>query len=226
MDKEINYRLLKNFCLDSGMDLFGVADISKIKNTFEFDANTLKKLNLAVCLGLGLSRSVLYGISDKPTRLYSHHYRTVNDFLDQMALKAAILIQRKGFTALPVPASQILDWQSQKAHLSHKKLGQLAGLGWIGRNNLLVNKRLGSQFRIVSILTDMPLKKDKPVDDGCQNCMLCIRACPVKAIKKDRKDFNHIKCFEKLKEFARQHVVEQYICGVCVNVCRGELKNG
>jgi len=43
----------------------------------------------------------------------------------------------------------------------------LAGLGWIGRNNLLVNEELGSQFRLASVLTNMPLKIDKPVKNGC-----------------------------------------------------------
>jgi epoxyqueuosine reductase QueG len=133
-------------------------------------------------------------------------------------------IQKIGYSALPIPASQILDWQSQKAHLSHKKIGVLAGLGWIGRNNLLVNKKLGSQFRLVSILTDMPLKTDKPTKDNCGVCRACIEICPPAAIKEKIQDFDYLKCFEKLKEFQKQRLVDQYICGVCVNACSGETK--
>jgi epoxyqueuosine reductase QueG len=125
---------------------------------------------------------------------------------------------------MPIPASQIVDWQNQKAHLSHKDLGYLAGLGWIGRNNLLVNKHLGSQFRLASILTDMPLRIDKPTKEDCRECKLCVNMCPAGAIKKNPVDFDHIKCFEKLKEFQKQRLVDQYICGVCVNACRGKLK--
>jgi len=226
MDKNKNYIGLKKYCIDSGADLFGVAGIQPIKGEFSLSANTLEKFNKAVCLGARLSQSVLAEISDAPTRLYFHHYKTVNMSLDQMALKVCNYIQKKSFQALPIPASLILDWQNQKAHLSHKKIGYLAGLGWIGRNNLLVNKHFGSQFRLVTILTDMPLKIDKPVKDDCKGCKLCVNMCPVGAIKEDPLGFDYFKCFEKLKEFQKQRLVDQYICGVCVNACRGYNREG
>lgn len=221
MDKKKNYLSLKDFCQDLGIDLFGVADIRAIKKDFMLSPKLLEKFAKAICLGVRLSRGILEEISNQPTRLYFHHYRTVNAFLDQVALKTCNHIQRKGYLGLPIPASQILDWQNQKAHLSHKKLGVLAGLGWIGRNNLLVNKDLGSQFRLVSVLTDMPLKADKPVKRGCGDCMLCVQACPAGAIKKEPSEFDHIKCFEKLQGFQKQRLVDQYICGVCVKACKG-----
>jgi len=223
MDKNKNYLNLKKFCLEQGADLFGVADISKIKDEFMISARALEKFNQAVCLGVRLSVGILDEIENAPTRLYFHHYRAVNTLLDQIALKVCSYIQKKGYSALPIPASQIVDWQNQKAHLSHKKLGVLAGLGWIGRNNLLVNKNLGSQFRLVSILTDMPLKGDKPTQENCKDCRLCVTICPAKAIKDNPLDFNHLKCFEKLKEFQKQRLVDQYICGVCVKACKRRI---
>jgi epoxyqueuosine reductase len=223
-DKNKNYLALKKFSCGLGIDLFGVADISKIKDDFALSQKVLGKFNRAICLGTRLSEGILAEISDAPTRLYFHHYRTVNAFLDQAALKVCNYIQNKKYLAIPIPASQILDWQNQKAHLSHKKLGVLAGLGWIGRNNLLVNKSLGSQFRLVSVLTNMPLKVDKALKQDCGHCRLCITVCPAEAIKDNPLDFDHGKCFEKLKEFQKQHLVDQYVCGVCVNVCRGIKK--
>ena len=219
-----NYLILKKFCQEQGIDLFGVADIAKIKKDFMFSKQITEKLDKAICLGARLSTGILEEIESAPTRLYFHHYRTVNTFLDQIALKVANFIEKKGFRALPVPASQILDWQNQKAHLSHKKIGYLAGLGWIGRNNLLVNKNLGSQFRLVSILTNLPLKADKPVEKDCGGCKLCVEICPSQSIKEEPSDFDHTKCFEKLKEFQKQKLVDQYICGICVKVCRGNNK--
>ena len=216
-----NYSSLKKFCLNQGADLFGVAAISDIKDTFLVSQEITSRFHVALSLGVRLSSAVLEEIENVPTRLYFHHYRTVNVYLDQLALKSANFIQKKGFDALPIPASQILDWQNQRAHLSHKKIGHLAGLGWIGRNNLLVNKELGSRLRLVTVLTNMPLKEDSPCKDACNECMLCVKACPAGAIKQDSLDFDHIGCFEKLKEFQKQRLVDQYICGVCVNVCRG-----
>jgi epoxyqueuosine reductase len=221
--KKNNHLQLKKFCLQQGVDLFGVADISKEKGDIKLAPRVLEKVGQAVCLGIRLSAGILGELEQAPTRLYFHHYRALNGLLDQTAIKVSNFIQNKGFCAIPIPASQIVDWQKQTAHLSHKKIALLAGLGWIGRNNLLVNKKLGSQFRLVTILTDMPLKTDKPSKENCGDCVLCIAACPAKAIHKDPAQFGHITCFEKLKEFQKQHLVEQYICGVCINVCKGKI---
>ncbi|MDD5692758.1 MAG: 4Fe-4S binding protein [Candidatus Omnitrophica bacterium] len=221
MDKNNNYSSLKEFSQAQGIDLFGVADISKIKNEFKLSPKTLQNMDKAVCLGVMLSQAALSEIEEAPTKLYFHHYRTVNNFLDQAALKLCNFIQKEGYSALAIPASQIVDWEKQSGHLSHKKLGVLAGLGWIGRNNLLVNKLLGSQFRLATVLTNMPLKTDKLLKEDCGSCSLCVKICPAGAIKQSPAEFDHIKCFEKLKEFQKQRLVDQYICGVCVNVCKG-----
>lgn len=222
MDRNKNYLKLKKFCHNLGIDLFGVADIGEIKKEFRLSEEILEKFDRALSLGIGLSKSVLEDIQAHPTKLYFHHYRTLNALLDQIALRLANFIQKQGYLALAIPASQIIDWQNQKAHLSHKRIGYLSGLGWLGRNNLLVNKNLGSQFRLVSILTNMPLKLDKPTQQDCRDCRLCIEVCPVGAIKENPQDFEHLKCFEKLKDFQKQKLVDQYICGICVKVCRGK----
>lgn len=214
------YKDLEKLSKKEGADLFGVADVEAVKKDFLISPELSKKINKAVCLGLGLSRAVLQDVVDAPTRLYFHHYRTVNAALDQMSLRVCRFIEQKGYLAIPIPASQIVDWQNQKAHLSHKKIAQLAGIGWIGRNNLLVSKKFGSQFRLATILTDMPLKTRKTVQQDCGNCRLCIEVCPAQAIKESPAEFDHLKCFDKLKEFQKKRLVDQYICGLCVRVCR------
>jgi epoxyqueuosine reductase len=214
-----NYLWLKKICLEAGVDLFGVADIKEAKKDFMLSQESIDKVTSAVCLGVRLSHGVLKEIKDTPTQLYSYHYKTANTFLDQLAFRISLYIQKKGFLAIPIPASQIIDWQLQKAHLSHKHIGQLAGIGWIGRNNLLVSRELGSQFRMATVLTDMPLKAGKPGQDTCGSCRLCVELCPAGAIKDSPADFDHIKCFEKLKEFQKRRPADQYICGVCINAC-------
>ena len=222
MGKNKNYLALKKISQNEGVDLFGVADINGIKDEFKISPKTMRNLDKAVCLGGMLSGAVLSEIEELPTKLYFHHYKIVNSFLDQVALKLCNIIQKKGYSALAIPATQIIDWEKNTAHLSHRKLGVLAGLGWIGRNNLLVNKKLGSQFRLVSVLTNMPLKTDKPVKNDCGACRLCIQRCPSGAIQDSSADFDHIKCFEKLKSFQAQRQVEQFVCGICVNACKGK----
>lgn len=224
MDKKLSYASLKKFCLDEGIDVFGVADISSVRDEFKIAPKVAQRLDKAICLGVRLSGAVLSEIDIVPTKLYFHHYKIVNSFLDFIALRLCNMLQKQGYLALAIPATQIIDWEKNIGHLSHRKIGYLAGLGWIGRNNLLVNEKLGSQFRLASILTNLPLKADRPTKSDCGSCRLCVKICPAQAIGENPSDFNHQKCFEKIKSFQHQRQVEQFVCGICVNVCRGKVK--
>jgi ferredoxin len=210
---------LKKFSLDIGIELFGIADIAPIRDEFLLEEDLKNSLHRGIALGKRVLDTVLADIDDRPTALYLQHYRQLNFFLDRAAFLLAVFIRDQGFKALPIAASQIIDWENQRAHLSHKKVGRLAGLGWIGRNNLLVHPEYGSQFRLATVLTDMPLEPDQALDRDCGGCFNCLTSCPAAAIRPSREDFDHLACFEKLKEFRRSGVVGQFICGVCVKAC-------
>ena len=216
-----NAQKVKDEALRLGFDLFGVADVRSIRGGFALAPALRGKLDWGISLGKRLSDAVLEDVIDYPTPAYFHHYRQTNFFLDRGAFLLADWIQRSGASSLALPASQILDWGKQTAHLSHKHVGVLAGLGWIGRNNLLVNREAGARFRLVTILTDMPLEPNTPVRDGCGSCRDCLDVCPAGAIKERREDFDHLACYEKLKEFRKLGYTSQFICGVCVKACRG-----
>jgi epoxyqueuosine reductase len=218
--KEVHSQSLKAFAKDLGFDLFGVADVTGLRGDFLLEEKTRDRFGLAVALGKRLSDAVLDDIRDHPTTLYFHHYRQTNFFLDRGALLVADHIQKRGFGSLAIAASQIIDWEGQKAHLSHKHVGRAAGLGWLGRNNLLVNPELGSRFRLVTVLTDMPLEPDAPLDRDCGPCRACAAACPAGAIKDTREAFDHRACYETLKDFRKKGTTSQFICGICVRDCR------
>ena len=220
-ERKLHNEKLMGFALDQGMSLFGVADITGIREEFSIDKKLREKFDRAISLGKRLLDAVLEDIKDRPTRLYFHHYRQLNFFLDRAAFLLSSYIQESGFQALPIPASQIIDWDRQRAHLSHKKVGYLAGLGFIGRSNLLVNPEIGAKFRLVTVLTDMPLEADKPLEGDCNTCMKCLEPCPAQAIREKKEEFDHRACFEKLKEFKKSGIVGQHICGICVRACSG-----
>ncbi|HOY33443.1 MAG TPA: tRNA epoxyqueuosine(34) reductase QueG [Bacteroidales bacterium] len=68
------------------------------------------------------------------------------------------------------------------AAVFEKAWAQRAGLGWIGKNSLLVNKKSGSFHFIGLIITDAELQYDVPVEEQCGNCNLCVEACPTGAL--------------------------------------------
>lgn len=215
------YDELKEIALSSGASAFGAAEIDDLRPHFDaLSSEQTDGLSCGISIGVRVSDAVLKGIITGPTRHYLHHYKMLNLLLDQAALRLTLAIQGMGYNALPIPASQIIDWERQTAHLSHKMIALRAGMGWIGRNNLLVHPEFGSKIRLATILTDMPLKTDSPVNKDCGECRKCMEICPVSAIKETYKEWDKKACLEKLKYFAKAHNVGQYICGLCVKVCQ------
>ena len=57
-----------------------------------------------------------------------------------------------------------------------------SGLGWVGKNTLLINKDAGSYFFLAELILDLKLESDGPIKDYCGTCTKCMDACPTDAI--------------------------------------------
>lgn len=217
--------------LRAGAERFGVDVVSSARippdvaeRFHESIRGAAAGLDRAVVLGMRLSGPVLATIVGAPTWTYYHHYRTVNFALDQAALFVSGECRRLDARSLPVPASQVVDWPRLLGHLSHREIGALAGIGWRGRNNLLVHPEFGSQVRYATVLTDLDLPDrgiDLAAEAGCGSCRACVRVCPAGAIGEDPLAFDLDRCAAQVRRFSRSEKLNVLICGICVAACRG-----
>src|SRR4030042_953504 len=191
MSEYQNTEKIKALCRQQGSSLFGVADLRSFKKEkILLPPSLVDRLPYGISVGFHLSNAILEEIENQPTPLYFHHYQRVNILLDTIGLIVSSAIQDLGYQAMPIPASQIVDWKTQQGALSHKHVARAAGLGWIGRNNLLVNERFGSRIRLVTVLTDLPLVVSPPSTKNCGSCRDCVAVCPAGAIKERQENLD------------------------------------
>jgi len=113
------------------------------------------------------------------------------------------------------------------APVHERAWAKLSGLGWIGKNSLLINKDIGSYFFISEIICDLELEYDSPVSDRCGNCTKCMDACPTNAITQAQViDAN--KCISYLtienkntipEEFKNEMNQSIFGCDICQDIC-------
>jgi epoxyqueuosine reductase len=149
-------------------------------------------------------------------------YAYGNDYHVVMKAKAVELIQalqKKVKTAefrIFVDSNTILE----------KAWAARCGLGWIGKNTLLINREMGSFMFIGIILTDLVLDYDEMHQDHCGNCNACISACPTGAIEKPYQ-LNASRCIsymtieENISEYESQNNTFGWIygCDICQDIC-------
>ena len=216
------YEDMRALALSMGADLFGVADLDRVRADTDLLDSCYNNYIRGVSIGVALDGAVLKGIVDGPTLEYSREYQRVNGVLDSVAEALEERLKGNGADALRIPASEVIDWEKLRGHLSHKLIGRYAGHGWIGKNILLVNPALGSRVRYVTVLTDAPLEPDAPLDADCGKCSNCVVVCPAGAAADDPSCFDLKACFNKVAEFNERLDRPHFICGICIKACRGK----
>ena len=99
------------------------------------------------------------------------YHKLMRNRLQQLALRIREAIGDFGYRAY-VDSAPVLE----------KALARNAGLGWIGKHTVLINRHAGSYFFLGELYTDLPLPVDTPASAHCGSCRRCIDICPTQAI--------------------------------------------
>ncbi len=109
-----------------------------------------------------------------------------------------------------------------------RELAQRAGLGWIGKNSMLINPQAGSTFFLAEILLGIDLEPDDPFPtDHCGTCTRCLTACPTQCILPDR-TIDARRCISYLTIELKDEIPEElrpqmgdwiFGCDICQQVC-------
>ena len=98
-----------------------------------------------------------------------------------------------------------------------------AGFGELGKHGSIINRHLGSGFRLGAVFTDLPLVEDEPdefgADDFCLSCQVCANACPVDAITHEKQMVRGVEKWYVDFDKCLPYFNENYGCAVCIAVC-------
>jgi epoxyqueuosine reductase QueG len=131
----------------------------------------------------------------------------------------AQFIAGMGYQSHAVPASDRYGTSGLLGTFSHKIAGRRAGLGWIGKNCMLITPQYGPRIRWGTVLTDAPITSGVIMDDKCGDCAACVEICPVMAYT-GRQFAETDSLSERYNSAAcRNHQSSVKICSKCLVIC-------
>ena len=214
---------LKETLLNEGACKVGFGDLTALPE------DQRKGMPRGISIAVPLDLSVVNQLGTGMTTSYHAEYNRTNALLNRLGLLAADLIGRAGYCAVPLVGDEVSEsFRGHASLLPHKTVATRAGMGWIGRNALLVTKERGSAVRITSVLTDAPLPCSEPVNESsCADCSMCVRNCPGQAplgplwsVSADREDFlDVLACRKACVERSWRIAPGMSMCSLCVLVC-------
>lgn len=211
---------LKSFLHNQGAALVGIGDLR------DADGSAWP---IGVSVAVPLPKKVIADLHTAPTEEYYHLYHSLNHQLNEIVLAGEAFLKQKGCDAWAQSTQRVHINDQHVSPLPHKTVAVQAGLGWIGRNCLLVTPEYGSAIRLSSLLTNAPLICDTPIHESrCGACRLCVQHCPAQALTgalwqpgMNRTELlDAEKCYQKQLEIMENATgIRTDLCGKCFAVC-------
>ena len=190
----------------------------------------------AVVIGKKLDDAIIDDIEEGPTPVYYELYQSANNELDAISANICRLLERNNIPCLQIGATvQRTDipagfGKTLRMNFSHKMAATRAGLGWIGKTDLLVSEAFGPRIRLTTVLTHYPFEPcGTPITESrCGTCAICVEACPAGApngrLWNDATDrdefFDAGKCRDACRRLSQKRLHREiHLCGICVSVC-------
>src|SRR5512143_597213 len=150
--------------------------------------------------------------------------------LMKLQKRAVRFLKSRGYRSLALPPASHRKNGTLVSKLyslfNHKMAATSAGLGWIGRNGLLISPDYGPRLSLVTVLTDAPFETDEPVEHSlCGDCSLCAAYCPSKAITGAEwsRSFPFVELVKldvcRSHKKAKRATDGKPNCGLCINIC-------
>lgn len=142
--------------------------------------------------------------------------------MDEISFKLSWELQKAGFNAVPIPSAEPYDYwdaanRQGRGILSLRHAARLAGLGCLGKNTLLVNKKYGNRLWLGAVITDAEMENDVMEENLCpRNCSICIDACPQGAL--DGMTVDQKKCRQICMTVTEGGGL-LYACNICRKAC-------
>ncbi len=189
----------------------------------------------AIVVGARLNDSIVNGIKKGPTLEYFNHYAETNKRLNAIVENISKFLVRKIENQFIRATAEDHEmdaeyWKTLRDKYSHKMAATRAGIGWIGKTDLLVSERFGPRLRLAGVLANYPFERPGiPITESrCGSCAICVEACPAQAAsgrlwntEVGRDDFyNAAKCRKMCRKRTWESLRKEIsLCGVCVSVC-------
>jgi len=153
---------------DSGADFVYFVDISMLP------AEIIEDCTCAVLFGKALSKEYISAIRNGQAPK-TKEVINVERRMDTLAEKVAKMLEAEGYKSIA---------KLKTGRLPHKTVALRAGLGFIGKNNLLVTERYGCAVMLGKVLTTAPFEtiSEAPKEPQCGDCRICVDVCPTGAL--------------------------------------------